>query len=56
VQGKGTKFKPDFEARVALDGMDSLRRKVLSVLVAVNGPQSIGAVAARCALPETSVR
>jgi hypothetical protein len=56
VQGKRTKFKPDFKARVALDGLDPLRRKVVNVLVEANGPQSIGVVAARCALPETSVR
>jgi hypothetical protein len=43
-------------AQVALDGMHPLRRKALSVLVEAQEPQSTTVVAARCALPETSVR
>lgn len=43
-------------AQVALDGMHPLRRKVLTVLSDAQGPQSTAVVAARCKLPETSVR
>jgi hypothetical protein len=43
-------------AKVALDGMHPLRRRVLQELVDSRKPHATAVIAARCALPQTSVR
>jgi hypothetical protein len=43
-------------AQAALDGMHPLRRKVLDVVIAADREMTTATIAARCELPQTSVR
>ena len=43
-------------AKCALDGIHSLRRKVLDVLIDADAELSTASVAGRCAVPQTSIR